>query len=58
MKDFLPMLDDEPSRYVSFHRILDVPWRKDPGNRFPLHLKIFTNLSMEGETVVSTNSSL
>ena len=25
MKDFLPMLDDETSLYVSFHRILDVP---------------------------------
>ena len=25
MKDFLPMLDDKASLYVSFHRVLDVP---------------------------------
>lgn len=29
MKDFLLMLDDEPSRYVSFHRILDVVVKRD-----------------------------
>lgn len=52
------MLDDENSRYVSFHRILDVPWRKDPGNSIPLNLKIFTNLSIEGETVASTIPSV
>lgn len=29
MKDFLPMLEDEASRYVSFHRILDVVVKRD-----------------------------
>ena len=29
MKDFLPMLDDEASLYISFHRILDVVVKRD-----------------------------
>ena len=36
MKDFLPMLDDKASLYVSFHRVLDVPGLQNGTHNFTL----------------------